>query len=138
MKKIIILLTALVLTGCKINRVECNKTEIENEIEIQKTITTELKTNKIVNMKIETETMIPEKYINQKDIISNIIKEQYNQIEETYNIKPEITEKETGTKIEFEMNEEQIKEFYNSKSVVTTTKEIIEEFENQGFTCKKK
>lgn len=35
-KKIGILLALLMLTGCKINRVECNNNELENEIEIKK------------------------------------------------------------------------------------------------------
>lgn len=82
--------------------------------------------------------MIPEKYLNQKDIISKTIEEQYEEIKQEYNLEPKIIEKNSGTKIEFEMNEQQIKDFYNSKSTVTTTKEIIKEFEKQGFTCEKK
>lgn len=107
-KRIGILLLILILTGYKINRIECNKKEIENEIEAEKIITIELRNNKIINMIISEETKIPEKYINQKDILLNTIKTQYELIEQEYNIKPEITETELGTKVEFEMKENQI------------------------------
>ena len=81
---------------------------------------------------------MPEKFLNQKDILSSNIKEQYERIEHEYNIKPDITETETGTRIEFEMKEEQVKDFYNSKTTMTTTKEIIKEFTKQGYICEKK
>ena len=83
----------LILTGCKINTIECNKKEIKNEIEENNSIIIELKNNQIINMKFSSEITMPEKFLNQKDILSSNIKEQYERIEHEYNIKPDITEK---------------------------------------------
>ena len=137
-KKIGLLIITLILTGCKINTIECNKKEIKNEIETNNSIATEIKNNQIINMIFSSEIIMPEKYINQKDILSSNIKEQYERIEQEYSIKPDITETETGTRIEFQMKEEQVKDFYNSKTTMTTKKEIIKEFTKQGYICEKK
>lgn len=137
-KKVCLLTIILILTGCKTNIIECNKKEIKNEIETNNSIIITQKNNKIINMEIISEVGIPEKYKNQKEVLYNMINEQYKQIEQEYNVKPEINETEKNINIKFDMNEKQIKKYYNSKSTITTQKEIIKEFTNQKYICKKK
>lgn len=136
-KKVCLLTIILILTGCKTNIIECNKKEIKNEIETNNSIIITQKNNKIINMEIISEVGIPEKYKNQKEVLYNMINEQYKQIEQEYNVKPEINETEKNINIKFDMNEKQIKKYYNSKSTITTQKEIIKEFTNQKYICKK-
>ena len=75
-EKVVLLTFLIILTGCKSNLIECNKTETENEIIVNNTITTSTKNNKLINMRIISETIIPEKYLNQKQTLLETIKKQ--------------------------------------------------------------
>ena len=57
------------------------------------------------------------------------------EFEEKYGVQPKVTETDNGAKIDMEMTAEQAKEFYGNGSTKATRKEVIEEFEKQGFTC---
>ena len=139
MKKAIVasMLALLVLTGCgKKETVECINTQKSYGVELDSKITVELNNNKFVNLVMTIDAILPESYLAQKQVFISSFEKQYENFKDQYGVQPVVTETETGAQIKMEMSAEQASEFYGSKNNKATRKEVIEEFEGQGFTCK--
>lgn len=139
MKKLIIpgILSLMLLTGCgKEETIVCtNNQEIET-IKMNTTLNVKLKNNNFVNMDMTIEEILPEELLDQKQIFIDEFENAYEGFEKEYGVQPIVSETESGARIDFNMTVEQAKEFYGSDDTRATRKEVIEEFESQGFSCK--
>jgi len=139
MKKIILpaIISLVLLTGCgKEEKIVCTNNQSSYGVEMNTTLNVQLKNNNFVSMDMTIEAILPENYLSQKQIFIENFEQQYEGFEETYGVQPKVSETDTGAKIDLEMTAEQAKDFYGNGSTKATRKEVIEEFEKQGFTCK--
>ena len=138
MKKLIIpsLLTLVLLTGCgKEETIVCTNNQTSYGVELNSTLNVKLKSSQFVSMDMTIEAILPESYLSSKQTFIDSFEKQYEGFEEKYGVQPKVTETDNGAKIDMEMTAEQAKEFYGNGSTKATRKEVIEEFEKQGFTC---
>lgn len=140
MKKFIIpgLLSLVLLTGCggKEETIVCTNEQSTSGIEMNTVLNVNLKDNNFVNMDMTIEANLPESLMSRKSEFIELFEKQYQGFEKQYGVQPKVSETDKGAKIDFEMTAEQAKEFYGSDDTKATRKEVIEEFEKQGFTCK--
>ena len=138
MKKFIVpaALSLLLLTGCgKEEKVVCTNNQKSFGVEMNTTLNVELKNNNFVSMDMTIEAILPENLLDQKQTFIDSFEKQYQGFEDEYGVQPKVSETDKGAKIDLEMTAEQAKEFYGSNDTKATRKEVIEEFEKQGFTC---
>ncbi len=138
MKKLIIpsLLALVLLTGCgKEETVVCTNNQTSYGVELNSKLNVKLKNNNFVSIDMTIEAILPESYLSHKQTFIDSFEKQYEGFEEQYGVQPKVSETDTGARIDFEMTAEQAKEFYGNGSTKATRKEVIKEFETQGFTC---
>ena len=137
MKKLIIpAALLLLLTGCgKEETVVCTNNQKSFGVELNSELNVKLKNSNFVNMDMTIEAVLPESMLSQKQTFIKSFEKQYEGFEDKYGVQPVVSETDNGAKIEMKMTAEQAKEFYGSKNTKASRKEVIEEFEKQGFTC---
>ena len=139
MKKFIIpaALSLILLTGCgKEETVVCTNNQKSFGVEMNSELNVKLKNSNFVSMEMTIDAVLPENLLSQKETFIKSFEKQYKGFEKKYGVQPVVSETETGAKIEMKMTAEQAKEFYGSDDTKATRKEVIEEFEKQGFECK--
>lgn len=139
MKKFIIpaALSLILLTGCgKEETVVCTNNQKSFGVEMNSELNVKLKNSNFVSMEMTIDAVLPENLLSQKETFIKSFEKQYQGFEKKYGVQPVVSETETGAKIEMKMTAEQAKEFYGSDDTKATRKEVIEEFEKQGFECK--
>ena len=130
-------LSLLLLTGCgKVEKIECTNSQTSYGVEMNTTLNVELKGNNFQSLNMTIEAILPESLMSQKETFISSFEKQYESFESQYGVQPVVSETDNGAKIDFEMTAEQAKSFYGNGSTKATRKEVIEEFEKQGFTCK--
>lgn len=139
MKKIFFagLISLLFLTGCgKTEIINCTQTQKTMGVDMNSVLNIELKGNNLKKINMTIDTILPESYLSKKQVFVDSFTKQYKDFDKTYGVKPEIKETENGVQVSFEMTDDDARKFYGKVNTKTTRKEVIKEFENQGFTCK--
>lgn len=139
MKKFIIpaALSLILLTGCgKEETVVCTNNKKTFGVEMNSELNVKLKNSNFVSMEMTINAVLPENLLSQKETFIKSFEKQYQGFETKYGVQPVVSETDTGAKIEMKMTADQAKEFYGSDDTKATRKEVIEEFEKQGFECK--
>jgi len=139
MKKVIVpgILSLVLLTGCgKEETVVCTNNQKSFGVEMNTTLNVKLKNDNFESLDMTIEAILPETYLSQKQTFIDSFEDQYEGFEDEYGVQPVVSETEKGAKIDFKMTAQQAKEFYGNDDTSATRKEVIEEFEKQGFECK--
>lgn len=138
MKKVVLtgMLSLLLLTGCgSTQKVECTMSKKSFGVEMNTVLDVELQGSKFKNLDMTIEAVLPESAMSNKELFIDQLETQYAGFESQYGAQPKVEETDNGAKIKFQMSSEQAEKFYGNTGKVTK-KEVIEEFEKQGFECK--
>ncbi len=140
MKKLVVtfLLGIIVFTGCSKNEtVKCTMSQEQTGVKINGNLTVELKDKKFDNIELVMDVVIDDAYLSYKDKFISTIESQFTSFESTYGVKPKIDSTDKGAKVTVSMTSAAAEEFYGQKNTKELTrKEVIDTFEQQGYTCK--
>ena len=138
MKKLLVtsFLAIILLTGCgKTQKVKCTLDQSSYGIDMNTELIVEIKGENFSKMEMVVEAELPESLLSQKEMFITSLESQYAGFEAEYGVEPKVTETDKGAKVELKMTAKQAEDFYGNVDKKVTRKEVIEEFESQGFTC---
>ena len=130
-------LSLLVLTGCgKKENVVCTMNAKMNGVTVDTTANIYLNGSKFAGMNVEYDIILPESLQNNKQTAISMLEKTYKSYGEKVGATMETTETEKGAKVTLNMTADQAKKYIGSKNAKVTKKELVKEFEKQGFECK--
>ena len=139
MKKVLLagVLSLVVLTGCgKKETITCTQTQTTMGVTLDAVVKVDLEGNRFKGIDMTIDSILPEKYLDQKDTFVKSFEKQYASFESKYGVKPVVSESDEGVKVTASMSAEQAKKFSGSNDDKATRKDVIDTFGKQGYTCK--
>ena len=140
MKKIILpmLVALFILTGCGSNSqtVKCSQSTSSFYGKMESNIVVTIKNSKFNNFVMEVNINLDDAYASQKSQFISQLESQYKSFEQQYGAKLSLKETDKGAKITVTMDGKQAEDFYGKDETKVTKKDVIDEFEGQGFSCK--
>ena len=130
----------IILSGCAEtkfidNKISCIKKEVTKDITTFDTINIELINNKIVSINLNIETELSGEKLKYKEVFIKSLEEQYNQLNDNFNIEPTIETTDKGAIVNFTVTPEQYQEMQDSETSYDN-EDIILAFKKEGYTCK--
>ena len=146
MKKILICLLCVVscitLVGCnakkdKVEYAECSITQETDDFNLDTSIKITIKNNKFTNATFKADYLLSERLMDYQDKFKDGIEKEFETFEQQYGVKVETSIIDEGVRVTLDMTAEQFEKIYNvNADEDVTKKELIEEFEESGYTCK--
>lgn len=140
MKKLFLplLIAIFLVTGCGGGSqvVKCTMSQDMSVAEMKSNLEVGIKNSKFDYIEMEMEVVVDESYKAYKDTLVSSLESQFTGFESLYGAKVNIKDTDDGAKITISMNKAEAEKFYGKDSKKLTKKDVIEEFESQGFTCK--
>ena len=134
---VLVAIFALVITGCGSKQtIKCSMSQSTTGYKMTSDIDISLKDSKFDNMNMVINVTIDDSYLSYKDMLVSSLESEFSGFEQAYGAKVSIKDTDKGAKITISMNREEAEKFYGSKAEKITKKEVIEEFEGQGYSCK--
>lgn len=133
---IFVIAFALLLTGCGKEKVVCSIKQTTSGIEMTMEGTYYIENGKVTGLDTIVDIDLPEKYLNSKD---QMVKTLESTLTRTFaGTKPVITSKDNNIHMVFNMDKKDINSYLQKSGVSdkASAKEIKEELESQGYTCK--
>lgn len=141
MKKLVLIMTLFLLTGCQNEKLECSKTSKGTDnLNMVETMNLTFKFNEVTNMSIKSKINIYGKYVNYVDDLEIMLKEQYKDLQNKKGISFKTEKEKTAISIKINANIKKMDEEAKKELSIINTKKskekTKEELENQGYKCK--
>ncbi len=140
MKKLFLplLIAIFLVTGCGSSSqvVKCTISQDMSGAEMKGSLNVGIKNSEFDYIKMEMEVIVDDSYKSYKDLLVSSLESEFEGYEERYGAKVSIKDTDDGAKVTISMNKDEAEKFYGKDSKKITKKDVIEVFEDQGFTCK--
>ena len=140
MKKLILplLIAIFLVTGCGSGSqvVKCTMNQDVTGAKMSSNVNVGIKGSKFDYIKMDIDVVVADEYLAYKDVFVSSIESQFTGFESTYGAKVSIKDTDKGVKVTISMDAEEAEKFYGKDSKKLTKKDVIDEFENQGYSCK--
>ena len=138
MKKVLLagILSLVMLTGCgKKETITCTQSQSMMGVKIEAVMKVSLEGNHFQNIDMQVDAILPESYLDKKDVFVKSFEKSYADYEKKYGVKPSISETDQGVRVTANMTAEQAVKFSGSANTKATRKEVVDTFSKQGYTC---
>lgn len=135
MKRVLVLIFLLLITGCTESKITCNKKEKEEYVTMNQIVTINFKGNKIKNAEYKINAVLEDEYKDSNQYFVSVLKEQFSTFKKDYGIKVEINENKKGATLKMNLTKDNFEKLYLDGESETKKEEIIKDFKEKGYVC---
>ena len=136
MKRVLVLLSLFLLTGCGESTVVCNKEQKEEYVTMNQTIKMNFKWEKLLDAEYKINSVLKEEYKDLNDYFVGVLEEQFATFEDEYGVKINIEKNESGAILKMNLTKDNFEKMYLDSDTEKQKEDIIESFKEKGYTCK--
>lgn len=135
MKRLVLVIILLLVTGCGESSINCIKEQKRDYITINQNMLLNFKGKKLENAKYDISATLIDKYKDSSTHLTDILKSEFLSFEKDYGIKLNVQNSDASTKISMDITKENFDKIYISDKTKSSKDNIIELFQKNGYTC---
>lgn len=135
MKRILVLVLLLLVTGCGESTIVCNKQQKEEYVTMNQTIRINYKRKNIVDAEYKIDAVLKDEYKDSSEYFISVLEEQFSTFEDDYGVKVDVQKIESGATLKMNLTKENFEKMYLDGDAEKEKEDIIESFKEKGYTC---